>query len=41
MLSDFAIAKYYDVLEATHLTSTGMAIGTPVCIAPELSFNQI
>jgi serine/threonine protein kinase len=35
MLSDFGIAKILSVVDATHLTSTGMSIGTPEYMSPE------
>ena len=35
MLSDFGIAKILDVEETSHLTGTGVGIGTPDYMAPE------
>jgi serine/threonine protein kinase len=35
MLSDFGIAKLFEADQTTHLTGTGMLIGTPEYMAPE------
>ena len=35
MLSDFGIAKLFEADQATALTGSGMAIGTPEYMAPE------
>ena len=35
MLSDFGIAKLFEADQTTHLTGTGMAVGTPEYMAPE------
>ena len=35
MLSDFGIAKLFETDQTTHLTGTGMMIGTPEYMAPE------
>ena len=35
MLSDFGIAKLFEANQTTHLTGTGMLVGTPEYMAPE------